>query len=142
MTSDVQQQVDTMLRQSRLRVRAILIEAGRPDILADFDRNMRDLDLGLIGARATWDALSSRQRFVLRAMGVGRYLSRALRSAAQYDALGHGAILDICRLSTTRKLCAHGLIHVNGGATDPEAQFVITERGHFILRHGCTPDAG
>jgi len=64
-------------------------------------------------------------------------LPRAIRSKAQYDAIGRApVILNICKLSTARKLCAHGLIHVNGGATDPEAAFVVTERGRFVWRHG------
>jgi hypothetical protein len=135
---DIEHELDAQSRASRARTRQIIAETGRLDVLADYDKNMRDLDLGITGARSTWAALSSKQRFVLRALGVGRYLSRSLRSTAQYDALGRGAVLDICRLSTARVLCAHGLIHVNGGATDPEAQFVITERGHFVLRYGMT----
>lgn len=133
---DVLQWADRMAREQRARVRQVILDAGRPDVLADYDRDMRNLDLGITMARNVWHSLSSKQRFVLRAMGQGRYLLRALRSAAQYDAVGRGAIMDICRLSTARKLCAHELIHVNGGATDPEAEFVITERGSFVLKHG------
>jgi hypothetical protein len=48
--------------------------------------------------------------------------------------------LNVCRLATARKLCAHELIHVNGGATDPEAEFVLTERGRFVLRWGPIND--
>jgi hypothetical protein len=123
--------------ESRARTRQIILEAGRPDVLADFDRQMKELDSGISGARGCWHALSSKQRFILRLMGQGRYLSRSLRSPAQFDAFGRSpAMLDVCRLATARKLCAHGLIHVNGGAIDPEDSFVITERGSFVLKHG------
>ena len=139
MTDDIEQRLDAMSKVSRAKTREIITEAGRPDILAEYDRAMRDLDLGITTARGCWHTLSSTQRYVLRTMGNGRYLTRALSRPTQYDAVGKApAILGICRLATARKLCAHELIHVNGGATDPEALFVITERGAFVLKWGST----
>lgn len=133
---DVLQWADRMAREQRARVRQLIVDAGRPDVLADFDRDMRNLDLGITMARDCWHSISPAQRRVLQAMGEGRYLLRSVKKVMQYDAVGRGAIMDICRLSTARALCAHELIHVNGGATDPEAEFIITERGSFVLKHG------
>ncbi len=131
------QEIERQARARNARVRRLLIESGRYDVLAEFDQAMREIANGVLGARATWHSLSSVQRFVLRTMASGSYLSRAIRSKTQYDAVGRApVVLNICRLSTVRKLCAHGLIHVNGGATDPEAAFVVTERGRFVWRHG------
>lgn len=131
-------------RQSQLRhktTRDMLIEAGRPDLAEDLDRRMKDIRSGISQAVRVWHSISAAQRFVLEAMGRGRYLARSLRSVTQFDALGTApAILGICRLATARRLCAHELIHVNGGATDPEAMFVITERGKFVLAKGRAHD--
>lgn len=133
---DVLQWADRMAREQRARVRQLIVDAGRPDVLADFDRDMRNLDLGITMARSCWHSISVAQQRVLQAMGEGRYLLRSMKTVTRYDAVGRGAIMDICRLSTARALCAHELIHVNGGATDPEAEFIITERGSFVLKHG------
>ncbi|ACI92693.1 hypothetical protein OCAR_5562 [Afipia carboxidovorans OM5] len=131
------QEIERQAQARNARVRQLLVESGRDDVLAEFDLAMREIANGVMGARATWHSLSSVQRFVLRTMAGGRYLSRAIRSKAQYDAIGRApVVLNICKLSTARKLCAHGLIHVNGGATDPEAAFLVTERGRFVWRHG------
>ena len=131
------QQLEREARERNERVRCLIIEAGRKDLLAEYDRNMKEIANGAAMARSCWHSISSAQRFTLRVLGEGRYLARSLRSKNQFDAIGRAPVtLAICRLSTARKLCAHGLIHVNGGATDPEAMFCITERGHFVLKHG------
>lgn len=132
------QEVERKSRESRARVRAML--KNRPDLLADYDRQMKEVDSGIAGAKSCWHSISSAQRTVLRIMGEGRYLRRALRNPKRYDACGRGVILNVCRLATARKLCAHELIHVNGSATDPEAEFVMTERGRFVLRWGPIND--
>lgn len=133
---DVLHQLERHFRDSRERVRHMILAAGRPDILAEFDRDMKNLDTGITGAKNCWNSISSAQRTVLRIMGEGRHLRRARCNPGRYDACGRSVIPNVCRLATARKLCGHELIHVNGGATDPEAGFVMTERGRFVLRWG------
>jgi hypothetical protein len=89
-------------------------DRGR-DALATYDAAMRDLDLGITTARATWDALSPPQR-------------RALREAAE-------GRQPVARIATLRNLERRGLIAWDGGAFDPEAKTVITERATFVLKH-------
>lgn len=133
-------------QQSADRLRALLREEGREDLIPEFDQRMRDIRLGLDSARGCWHALSSKQRFVLARMGAGRYIARSVANPRVFHAYQNGtealsgqpgAILAICRLSTARAIAAHKLIHVAGGAFDPEAKFVITERGQFVLKHGA-----
>lgn len=132
--------------QSTQRVREMLIAEGRQDLLADFDLKMREIRNGVDSARGCWHALSGTQRYVLARLGAGRYLARSSRKRKIYDAYRTGeapqpgqpgVILNACRLSTARNLSARELIHVDGGALDPEAKFVITERGMFVLKHGA-----
>lgn len=129
------QELDRKSRETRAKVRAML--QHRPDLLADYDRQMKELDNGIAGAKGCWHALSNAQRRVLIAMGEGRDLRRSIDNPGMYDACGRGCVLNVCRLPTARRLCEHRLIHVNGGATDPEAEFVLTERGAFVLRWGA-----
>ena len=90
----------------------MIAESGRPEVLAQFDANRREL-------------------------------RRNRKMPSLYDVVGDPqavkepyAIRRFCRLSTARALCAHGLLAPDGGAPDPEAKFVITERGVFVLRFG------
>lgn len=137
---DILHQIERHFRERRERVRQVILAQGRPDIVAEFDRDMKNLDSGITGARNCWNSISSAQRRVLQVMGQGRCLRRTIRNPNRFDACGRGVVLDVCRLATARKLCAHELIHVNGGATDPEAEFVMTERGKFVLRWGPIND--
>lgn len=131
--------LDRQSIESRARVRRLILEAGRPDLLAAFDKDMKELDNGVRGVRNAWHSLTSKQRFVLRLMGSGRYMSKSLRCRSMFDALGKApAILSVCKVSTLRALSSRELIHVNGGPFDPEDSFVITERGSFVLKHGPT----
>lgn len=134
-----------MERRSQVQrdiLRKMLADSGHHDVLAWFDAKMRDIDLGIDGARATWGALSQAQRRVLESMGDGRALRRASASRTRYDAINADRKIDldsdfnICGLPTARNLSARELIVVAGGALDPEAKFVITERGQFVLEHG------
>lgn len=138
------QRLERESREGSERLRAMLREMGRDDLLADYDRDMRDIRLGVTMARSCWHSISPKQRFVLKRMGEGRSLRRMAGSRTRYDAIGSGrggpdAMREICDFRTARKLAAHELIHVAGGALDPEAVFVITERGSFVLAHGATP---
>lgn len=131
------QELDEQSRASRERVRQMAIEAGRPDILAQFDIDSRNIDLGLTSARSCWHSISPAQARALAIVGTGRTLHRTRYQDTFYDAHGEPhAISKACRLSTARALCAHELLAPDGGALDPEAKFVITERGSFVLRFG------
>ena len=124
-------------RRSR-SLRNMLYAEGRPDLVADFDRNMRDLRLGLTGARNQWHSISEAQRRVLTSLAEGRHLRRSPVCPSEYDAVGN-AVATIsrgCRISTVRALCARDLLACDGTATDPECKIVITERGKFVVTHG------
>lgn len=117
-------------------VRQMLIDEGRQDLADDLDRRLRDVRLGLDFARNCWHSISPAQRRVLELMETGR---RLIRDPARpvYHAIGAPhRFSDCCRLPTARALCAHELIVCDGTATDPEARFVLSERGRFVLQHG------
>lgn len=137
---DISQEIERRSIASRERVRAMVLEAGRPDVLADFDRNMKEIDNGVMGAKNAWHSISDAQRRTLLVLSDGyelrssRYNRNAYEGyclAGKRDALGL-----VCRIRTVRALCAHELAHVNGGALDPEKSIIITERGAFVVKHG------
>ena len=138
----IMQQLDEQSRDSRQRVRQMVLEAGRPDILVQYDADMRNMDLGLTSARSCWHSISPAQAYALAVVGTGRVLVRTKCSPTFYGAVGEPhAVSKVCRLSTARALCAHELLAPDGGALDPEAKFVITERGSFVLRFGYHRDS-
>jgi hypothetical protein len=134
------QQIDYRSQQSRERVRAIIREAGRPDILTEFDRNMKDLDTGITSARSVWHSISAAQRRALMMLADGYELRRMPASRTKYEGYcavrKRDAIGYVCPIGTVRALCARELAHVNGGPLDPEKSIVVTERGQFIVKHG------
>jgi hypothetical protein len=135
---EILQRIERDSHERLERTRALLIEQGRPDLAEELDRRIRDIRMGLDGARNCWHSISSRQRYVLGMMARGYSIQRAIRKPTLYDAHGRArVVLSVCRIKTMRALCAHELAHVDGGATDPEAKFVITERGRFVYRHGA-----
>ncbi len=134
---DILLALDREARRSNERVRAMLMEMGRPDLVKELDARLRDIRLGLDSARSCWHSISPAQRRVLKIMEPGRYLARSRGSRTRYNAYGEPhAESNVCGLATLRALCAHELCHVDGGATDPERKFVLTERGRFVLKHG------
>lgn len=115
------------------RVKALLWEQGRPDLATELDAKLRDIRLGIDGARSTWHSISDAQRRVLTILGTGRHLIRGT-GKARYDATGTPyTVVNVCRLATARALCAHDLLAPDGGAFDPEGKFVLTERARFVL---------
>lgn len=135
----VMQWFEERSRADRARTRQVILEAGRPDVLAQFDADMRNLDLGLTTARSCWHSISPKQAYTLALVGTGRYLVRTKYQPSFCDAYGEPhAISRVCQIKTARALCAHELLAPDGGAFDPEAKFVITERGSFVLRFGYT----
>jgi len=122
-------------------VRQMLRDAGRHDLVEELDARLRSVRLGINGAQGTWHALSAVQRRTLVAMGEGRHLVRRQPPAARYDAVGsrNDAIANLCRVATVRNLASRELVSWEGGAFDPEAKAVLTERGRFVLKHGPRP---
>jgi hypothetical protein len=132
--------------EKRRRTRQVLLEHGRPDLAEELDRNLREVDNGIAGAKATWHSISAAQRRALTILADGYELRRASYSRTKYDgycaARKRDALGYTCPIGTVRALCARELAHVNGGALDPEKVIVVTERGKFVVKHGQqTPGA-
>lgn len=127
---DILQRLEERVRQQNQKVRQILVEEGRLDLLAGFDAKMRDIETGVDGAGIIWNALSEAQR-------------RALRFANDYCGgrlvrIGpkNYAASPLIRLATVRNLIARELLACDGGAFDPEKRVVLTEHARFVLKHG------
>lgn len=86
-----------------------------------------------------WHSISPAQRRALQyaAANEGR-LERSFLSKRYIcrDPLSPDSETPI-RVRTIRNLCARDLLAWDGGAFDPEAAAVITERGLFVLKHGA-----
>lgn len=125
-------------RESLERTRIMLREAGRPDLVAELDQNIRDCESGVMGAKSTWRSISPAQRRVLVLLEPGRRLRRCGGSRTRYDAVGGNVEAEgnVCGIATARNLCARELIACDGTAFDPEARFTLTERGRFVLAKG------
>jgi hypothetical protein len=107
---------------------------GRPDLADKHQALVREIDTGIYGARATWHALSVAQR---------RTLAEAASSGGRVDRVGkdyrhknRNQPYKPVYVATIRNLCARDLMSWDGGAFDPEAVAVVTERGRFVLKHG------
>ncbi|MBF5096483.1 hypothetical protein F1643_21025 [Azospirillum sp. INR13] len=135
---EVLHRLEAESRQQTERVRAMLHEEGRPDLVEDLDRQLRESRLGITGARATWDALSEPQRKVLLTLLEGnRRLVRQNHSQHWYDVIGEPeAVARVAGRPTIRNLIARELLAPDGGAFDPEAAAVLTERARFVVQHG------
>jgi hypothetical protein len=133
---DVLQMIEARSQAQLEAVRVMLIEANRPDLLKDLDRKIRDIRLGLNGARATWSALSEAQRRSVLAMQPGRKLVREAHSD-WYVGIGRpSACGRVCHQRTARNLIARELVDLEGGAFDPERVLALSDRGRFVLAHG------
>jgi hypothetical protein len=118
-------------------VRRVIQEHGSPKLLAEWERDMRDLDMGLTGARNCWHSLSEAQRRVLTILSAGRWLWRCRHSRKRYEAMGEPhATGPVARLDTVYALVRHGLLQWDGPETDFNAKAVLTERARFVLQHG------
>ena len=132
---EVAHAIDQRMRQRREAVRQMLVEKDRADLLAKYDQDLRDNDLGVSAARSVWHSISDAQRRVLVGMRTGRRCLRQTIKPCVYVIDGPGSVGHI-RLATMRNLSARGLVHVAGSAFDPESDFVLTEHGRFVLSHG------
>src|SRR5580658_3016903 len=129
---DVQHVIETASAESRAEFRSWMLKwaetnRGVEIALEHYDAAMRDLDSGVMGARSTWHSISPAQQ-------------RALRTALEDTVDGKWVRGIGAGVSTIRALCARDLMAWDGGAFDPEAAAVITERGRFVLAHGPTKE--
>lgn len=123
-------------RASHERVREILREEGREDLVAEFDANMRDVETGIYRARNLWHSISPAQRAVLAHFPLTSG-NRLRRAHSGYVVDGPGLPLPRpVRLSTLRAMADRGLVDWDGGAFDPEAAAVLSEQGRFVLAKG------
>jgi hypothetical protein len=93
------------------RFRQFVLAQGRPDILKQYDAQMRDIALGVSSARGIWHALSDRQRGVLHVLASGISYPKA-------------------REATWENLIRRRLVEFHNGVGK------ITEHGRFVLKHG------
>lgn len=135
---EVLHRLEAESRQQTERVRSMLQEEGRPDLVEDLDRRLREIRLGITGARGTWNALTEPQRKVLLILLEGnRRLVRQRHSKHFYEVIGEPeAVGRVAGLPTIRNLIARELLAPDGGAFDPEAAAVLTERARFVVQHG------
>lgn len=132
---DVLRRIEEDRDRSARRVKAILWEQGRPDLANELDAKMRDIRLGIDGARSTWHSISPAQRRVLEVMSPSWPLNRIKPN--RYGVADPSiAPKGICGLATIRALCARDLLAPDGGTFDPEGKFVLTERARFVMKHG------
>lgn len=146
----VQDVLDEKSVADRERFRSFLADLGPrgADALRGYDAAMRDHDSGVSGARMCWHSISPAQRRALLFLAPGRALVRCGWTPHFYDAVcatgawpGLSTIAKAARLDTVRNLAARGLVRWDGGAFDPEARAVVTERAVFVLEHGRTGTA-
>lgn len=128
MKHDLQHAIEIKHEEDVARVRNWLFSEGRPDIVAKFDKEMKDIRSGAYAARMCWHSISPAQRRALSAAGDSGAL---VRMGKQYNSVAGSA--GICRLKTIRALIAHELLDCDGGAFDPESRVVISDRGRFVL---------
>jgi hypothetical protein len=103
-----------------------------PNQVASYDARMRDIAMGTCGARNCWHSLSHTQRRALTE--ASRHGGKLVRVGKEYrHAARHQPYIPIY-VATVRVLCAHELMAWDGGAFDPEAVAVVTERGSFVLK--------
>lgn len=133
---EIMQEIERRSLDQQRRTRAMLYGAGRPDLVAELDRNLKEVRTGTSRARSIWHSISPKQRAVLETMRGGRWLVRS-GDTRWYDAKGtDGTVRKVCDIRTVRCLTARNLCQVNGGAFDPESKVVLTEHGLFVLRLG------
>ena len=106
---------------------------GRPDLAESHLARVREIDSGVYGARNTWHSISVAQRQALAE--AAEHGGRLDRVGKEYRHKGARPDRPIY-VATVRNLCSRALMAWDGGAFDPEAAAVITERGVFILKRG------
>lgn len=134
--------MDEMHAADNEHFRSFLADEGPKGVeaLRRYDARVRDVETGVTGARNCWHALSPAQRRTLLFLAPGRVLVRSARLGGYYDAAatapGVDTVAKAARLDTVRNVAARGLVAWDGGAFDPEARAVMSERAAFVLAHG------
>lgn len=118
------------------RVRDMLHEEGRPELVAEMDRAMKDSASGITGARSVWHSISDAQRRVMILLDAGPGDLRRAKGQTFDVVSPAGSRATGIRLATVRNLASRGLLEWTGGAFDPEASAQPTERMAFVLKHG------
>lgn len=136
---DVEHVLDLKSLADNEEFRAWFLEEAGPEALAKYDARIKDIDSGVYGARNCWHSISPAQRraLVFTGDGDGRLVRHVVRNEYRDATGGEMPPLPI-RIKTLRNLCVRDLMAWDGGAFDPEAATVITERGRFILAYGQT----
>lgn len=138
--TDFEAQLDRDLAERHARMIELLKD--HPEELADYERDMKNLRLGITGAKNSWHSISEHQRAILRHLAArgGRLEKRAGGTMFSATRNWGGAAPPRIMLSTVRALASRYLLDWDGGAIDPEAAAVLSERGAFIVKHGGTND--
>ena len=135
-TERVIHEAEAQSRASHAAVREILIEGGRPDLAADLDANLKDIETGVSQARSVWHSISPTQRRALFRLASGPTSFRRMEGT-RYDIVSPvGSMMTSVRLATVRALAARGLLDWTGGAFDPEGSAVLNEYGRFVVAKG------
>ena len=131
---DVEAVLDEQAAADNAEFVAYMRSCGRPDLADNYLAKVREIDSGVYGARVTWSALSMAQRRALQEANL--YGGVVERVGKQYRHKARQQPYKPVYVATIRNLCARDLMAWDGGAFDPEAAAVVTERGRFVLKHG------
>lgn len=96
-------------QRAQERVKRVLMEEGRPDLVEWLDGKLRDVRLGISSAQGKWHALSICQRVALQRLARGEPVE--------------------ARDATWQALIRRQLIEWRGKPA-------ITEHGRFVVKHG------
>jgi hypothetical protein len=122
-------------------LRELLRERGREDLIREYDKAMWEIETGVAQAHSTWAALTPTQKRVMIALYEGRVLTRESGSRVCYKAFancyGSGATSRLCRLDTAMALLRRDLLAKDGLANDPFIRFVLTKKGHFVVKRAA-----
>ncbi len=132
-TEELMQDIERESRERSRTLREMLYREGRPDLVDEYDKSMKDLALGITTAKNIWHSISEAQRRTLEIVepnGVLRRLGRGGYGVGEWNGL------RVCGASTARNLIARDLLAVDGGVFDPECKLVLTEHARFVLKHG------
>lgn len=110
MPTDPVHEWEAKSREQHKRVREIISETASGRMLAEFDRNMKDIQTGVTHARNVWHSISKAQRVALQRLDDGTW---GIKSRA-----------------TLRALMRRGL------ASWDEVLPQLTEHGRFVLKFG------
>lgn len=145
---EVQQACDRASMRQTERVRQILRDEGREDLVAEMDANLRDVRLGVTQAKNIWHSISPVQRRVMLLLHEGRHLRLSVASKTRFEAIGLregiSTVAKACPVATVVALYGRKLVEpVKGrprsrsdGALDLTFHYALTEHGRFVLKHG------